>query len=169
MMMQMLAAGGLGTITDNTRPADSRNPNGYFESSRVLDHENYSTLFSNARGRVIKVIHRHLHYLPPEHSYRVLFMERDISEIVASQQRYLGDQSANSLALLMSLVDALDWAEAQTNLDVQVFSYSEALSDTLSFVQRVARFVQYPLDVHAMANVASSELRHHCSDNVREA
>ena len=42
LMMQMLQAGGLTLISDNYRPADQHNPNGYFEYEKVksLDADN---------------------------------------------------------------------------------------------------------------------------------
>ncbi len=35
LMMQMLASGGLKTVTDNVRTADADNPRGYYELEKV--------------------------------------------------------------------------------------------------------------------------------------
>ena len=38
LVMQMLVAGGVNLVTDNTRKADRDNPKGYFEFERVKNY-----------------------------------------------------------------------------------------------------------------------------------
>lgn len=103
LMMQILEAAGLMLFTDGKRAADPSNQKGYYE------HEKTATLMSRAdpawlagaKGKALKVVAPLLSSLPlrlnsgtgepkpqPLH-YRILFMERDLAEILASQAAML--------------------------------------------------------------------------------
>lgn len=91
MAMKMLHAGGLEVVTDGLRQADESNPNGYFELEAVKDLEkNGNTAWlKDARGKAVKIISLLLTVLPEDHDYRVVFMQRDLNEVLASQNRML--------------------------------------------------------------------------------
>jgi hypothetical protein len=90
MMMKMLAAGGVGLVTDGIRSADDSNPEGYFELEAVKTLDKPDTRgdlrwLGEARGRAIKILSPLLTYLPDSHNYQVLFMQRPLPEVIASQ------------------------------------------------------------------------------------
>jgi hypothetical protein len=90
MMMKMLAEGGLSAVTDSVRLADEDNPNGYFEFEPVKKlSEGQDQWLDGASGKIVKVISALLEHLPAQHRYKVLFMDREIKEILASQQKML--------------------------------------------------------------------------------
>ena len=91
MAMKMLEAGGLAVVTDNVRAADDDNPRGYYEDERVKDlaRDANRAWLRDARGKAIKIISFLLKDLPPDNNYKVLFMERDLGEVLASQQKML--------------------------------------------------------------------------------
>lgn len=91
MAMKMLHAGGLEVVTDGLRQADESNPKGYFELEAVkeLDKEGSTTWLHDARGKAVKIISFLLTFLPEEHDYRVVFMQRDLHEVLASQNKML--------------------------------------------------------------------------------
>lgn len=91
MTMKMLEAGGLELVTDGIRTADEDNPKGYFELERVknLHQEADRSWLRDARGRGLKVISFLLDKLPPTNNYRVLFMHRNLDEVLASQAKML--------------------------------------------------------------------------------
>ena len=90
MMMKMLAEGGLPVLTDAIRSADDDNPNGYFELEvvRKLKEGNFEWL-KEANGKVVKVISALLEHLPQQYSYKIIFMEREPKEVLASQKKML--------------------------------------------------------------------------------
>jgi tetratricopeptide (TPR) repeat protein len=106
LMMQLLEAAGLPAFTDGRRPADASNEKGYYEHEKVaglLTSPDRSWL-QEAKGKALKVVAPLLAALPlqnqkskinnPQSSisplhYRVLFMERDMEEILASQDSML--------------------------------------------------------------------------------
>ena len=91
MAMKMIAAGGLPVVTDGLRHADASNPNGYYEFEHVknLDKAGDLSWLAEARGKAVKIISFLITYLPEAYDYRVVFMQRDLSEVIASQNRML--------------------------------------------------------------------------------
>ena len=87
MMMQALKAGGVPVLSDGVRAADPDNPAGYWELDAVKSLPRGETAWvAEAGGKAVKVIHALLRHLPGSHPYRVVFMVRDIREVVASQR-----------------------------------------------------------------------------------
>ena len=167
MMMKMLAEGGLPIVTDELRTADTDNPNGYFELETVkqMSAGNVAWL-SNAGGKVVKVISALLEYLPAEYSYTVIFMEREIQEILASQRKMLGrrneastiDDAEMEAQFLRHLSVVKPWVVRQPNMDVLFVSYNALLSDPEPLCRRVVEFVRAPLNVSRMLAVPNAEL-----------
>jgi hypothetical protein len=90
MMMSALQAGGLPLLVDHFRGADANNPKGYYEFERAkkLPKGDIAWLWS-AQGKAVKIISALLEFLPQKFEYKVIFMERDLDEILASQSRML--------------------------------------------------------------------------------
>lgn len=167
MMMKILAEGGLPIVTDELRRADADNPNGYYEleSVKQLSAGNVAWL-SDAGGKVVKVISALLEYLPDEYSYKVIFMERETREILASQQKML--QRRNETSLLsdaemeekfrrhMSAVKP--WLARRPNMEVLYVNYNSLISDPEPLCRRVVEFVSAPLDLSRMILVPNAQL-----------
>ena len=90
LMMKMIEAGGIPALTARLRAADEDNPKGYYEFERVkrLPDGDHAWLAS-ARRKAVKVIFALLPSLPSGYRYKVIFMRRNISEILASQKAML--------------------------------------------------------------------------------
>lgn len=91
MMMKMLEAGGVPIMTDAVRTADIDNPKGYYEYERVkdLEKETDKSYIREGRGKALKVISWLLKDLPDDNRYRIIFMRRDLGEVIASQNKML--------------------------------------------------------------------------------
>ena len=88
-MMQMLIGAGLPVLTDGAREADEDNPRGYLEYAPVMAPRRDSSWLGDARGYAVKIVAPLLPALPEGHDYRVVWMNRDLDEVLASQQRML--------------------------------------------------------------------------------
>ncbi len=84
MIMQMLTAGGLAALTDGQRQADADNPRGYFEYEPAKHLHQYAGWLEQAKGKVVKIVAPLLPYLPPI-ACRVIFIDRNLDEVLASQ------------------------------------------------------------------------------------
>src|SRR6185436_14034959 len=91
MAMKMLEAGGVPILTDGIRTADISNPKGYYEYEPVkeLDKGGEPAWLPEARGKAVKIISFLLTWLPETYDYRVIFMQRDLDEIIDSQNQMI--------------------------------------------------------------------------------
>src|SRR5947208_15012411 len=91
VMMQMLSAGGLPPLTDGLRQPDEDNPRGYFEFEPVKQIRRDTAWLQLAVGKAVKMVHLLLPELPLDqnHRYRVIMMRRDLSDVLASQNKML--------------------------------------------------------------------------------
>jgi hypothetical protein len=85
MMMQMIEAGGIPALTDDVRKADDDNPKGYYEFEPVKKTKEDASWVLTAVGKVVKMVHLLLLDLPLDRQYRVVFMRRDLNEVIKSQ------------------------------------------------------------------------------------
>src|SRR5262245_11388390 len=98
MTMRMLVAGGMQAVTDGRRAADEDNPNGYFEEEKVKDlaQDPDKGWLRHARGKAVKIVSSLLPHLPDSNNYKVLFMQRDLHEVLASQSKMLQHRGETS-------------------------------------------------------------------------
>ena len=168
MMMKMLDAGGIPPLTDKVRTADDDNPKGYFEFERVKQMDKGDTAWmADAQGKTVKVISQLLRYMPAEHEYKVIFMRRAMSEILASQKKMLvnrgEDPNAASDEEIAALFEkhpnsVMDWMAAQPNVSVTYIHYSDMLANPLPQIAQINEFLGGGLDVQAMAEVVDPNL-----------
>jgi hypothetical protein len=167
LMMQMLNAGGLPPLTDRERSADEDNPKGYFEFERVKALKDGDWKWMNqAQGKAVKIISALLEYLPSNQSYKVIFMRREIGEILASQDKMLArrgetsavddEHMAQMVQRHLSAVEA--WLVAQEHIDTLYVPYTQLLSNPAEQVQRLLEFLDLPLDAEAMQAVPDKSL-----------
>jgi hypothetical protein len=167
MMMKILAEGGLSIVTDERRTADDDNPNGYFELETVkqMSMGNVAWL-SHAGGKVIKVISALLEYLPANYSYKIIFMEREIAEILASQRKMLArrnetsrvDDAEMEAQFRKHLSVVKPWLARQPHMEMLYISYNALMADPEPSCRRVVEFLNAPLELQRMLNVPSGEL-----------
>src|SRR5512142_1948497 len=162
MMMKMLAEGGLQVLTDSIRAADEDNPNGYFELEMVKQlSEGQKDWLANADHKLVKVISALLEHLPPENHYKVLFMERQIPEILASQRKMLARRNETSSvgdaemeAQFREHLKAIKyWLARQPNMEVMYVDYNRMMAEPDAYLQKIADFIGVPVDVAKMCSV----------------
>lgn len=167
MMMRMLEAGGMPVLTDHIRTADEDNPKGYYEFERVKQIERDGAWLPQAEGKAVKMIAALLKHLPASHAYRILFMKRDIGEILASQRQMLirRGEPADTVSdermgtLFRRHVERVEaWLDQQENMDVLYVQYGDVLSDPLSEADRINRFLGGTLDPRKMAQAVDPTL-----------
>lgn len=167
MMMQMLEAGGIPVITDNIRQADEDNPRGYYEYEPVKQLSRDTSWLATAGGKAAKLVYLLLYDLPNDHNYRVIFMERILEEVIASQEAMLDRQGRTAGSLpgteLMAIFrrhlrEINDWLERQANFAVLRVSYNDVVSDPTNVIQKIDRFLDGGLDTTAMRNVLDTSL-----------
>jgi len=167
MMMKMLAEGGLDILSDSFRTADEDNPNGYFEIERSKNlRDGDKTWLKNAQGKAVKVISYLLEFLPDDLNYDIIFMEREIGEILASQKKML--QRRNEAPKIPDVQMEAEfrehlravkyWLARKPNMRVTYIKYNEMIAEPEAFCASIAEFLKLPLNIHAMKSVPDHAL-----------
>jgi hypothetical protein len=168
MMMKMLEAGGLPLLIDNLRIPDADNPAGYYEFEPVkkLGKGNFDWL-ADAQGKALKVIAALLTHLPSAYTYQIIFMRRDMSEILASQKKMLLNRGEDpnkindaEMAQLFEkhLFKVMSWINLQPNMKRIDVDYNEMLRDPRPQVEQINGFLGNILDVEKMLEVINPGL-----------
>ncbi len=160
LLMQMLAAGGLPLLTDGVRVADEDNRRGYFELEAVKKTKRDASWLSEAPGKVVKMVYRLLYDLPPGYRYRIVFVERSLEEVLASQKTMLerqgkpaGADDATMMRVFRKELDtAKGWLSAQPNFSVLYADYNRLIAQPQLESAAISEFLGDGLDVAAMAS-----------------
>ena len=159
LAMQMIHAGGVPAVTDGQRTSDDDNPRGYFEFERVKQLKTDKAWLADAGGKVVKVIHLLLAELPDDRPYRVVFMRRDLREVVKSQSTMLSRSGRAGGGLpperLMAIYDqqlkAVEaWLAARPNFSRLDVPYADLVADPTTGAATINRFLGGTLDEAAM-------------------
>lgn len=167
LMMQMLSAGGMPVLSDGERQADIDNPRGYLEWERIKQLPKNPACIAEAEGKAVKVISQLLLSLPPQHQYRVIFMQRPLPEVMASQDEMLRrrgnfdpgeDNTVVVRAFQDHLSDVYGWLNGKPNVKVIRVPYHSALRAPRKTAENIAKFLELPLNVEAMAQQVDGTL-----------
>ena len=148
LMMQLIHAGGVAALTDHVRAADTDNPRGYFEFERVKKVKGDAAWLPGARGKVVKMVSQLLYDLPATERYRIVFMERDLDEVLDSQEkmlRRLGREAAPredmKRAFGLHLARLHKWLDGQPHFAVLRVRYADVVARPADQVARVNEFL----------------------------
>lgn len=89
LMMQVMDKGGVPVLQDGVRERDISNPQGYYELEAVKGIVNDNSFLAEGVGKVVKIVSPLPIYMDTNFNYRVVFMRRDIEEILLSQEKML--------------------------------------------------------------------------------
>jgi predicted AlkP superfamily phosphohydrolase/phosphomutase/tetratricopeptide (TPR) repeat protein len=162
LLMQMLAAGGMGVLTDALRAADEDNPRGYLEYEPVKNLRKDSKWLLEARGRVVKIVAPLLVALPAGLACRVILCERNLDEVLESQERMLlrrhqlpastperrrmlQDEYLRTLGRVKAML------ARRPATQLLIVEYGAAISDSLATAERINDFLGGKLVVAKMA------------------
>ncbi len=163
----MLEKAGLEIYTDTKREADNHNPKGYYEHDNVKALVRDKKWLPDAVGKTVKVVAPLLYQLPPRFNYKVIFMERDIGEVIMSQQKMLAKGNPKKENIYpVGLEQAfkkyyaqLDlWTQNNTNAEVLRVPYTEVIANPEKWSDEINQFLGGILAVEEMVMVVDPEL-----------
>lgn len=151
LAVQILAAAGLPIAADDARPPDPDNPRGYGELAAVRGIRRDASFLVACRGRVVKIVVPLLLALPPERAYRVVFVERDLEEVLASQRAMLrragrpvpaaAAERALARAYRAALARCRAWLETAPDAPSLFVSHRALLATPDAEIERLAAFL----------------------------
>ncbi|NQT26214.1 sulfotransferase family protein [candidate division KSB1 bacterium] len=167
LMMQMLEKGGMEVLSDQIRKPDENNVRGYNEYEKVRSLPKDPSWIIEAEGKVVKIIAQLLFFLPRKFEYRILFMERNMDEIIESQSKMLQNLGTTGAKLdpailIQTFQKQMDQAKAiitqAANIEWIPISYNEILTDPAPTAEKVNVFLGNSLIVQDMASVVDATL-----------
>jgi hypothetical protein len=167
MMMRMLEAGGVPPVTDEVRTADVDNPRGYYEFEPAKKTKEDASWLESAGGKAVKMVYQLLYDLPGDREYRVLFLSRELAEVLASQRKMLsrlgkpdGGIADEKMAELFrsQLAKFESWAAGQPYLKLLDVDYNRMVADPRPQAEAINAFLGGELNVEAMVAVVEPEL-----------
>ena len=169
LMMQMLDAGGQKIFTDKEREPDESNPKGYYEHEAVKSLRRSHKFLNNAMGQTVKVIAHLLIALPQKYRYRIVFMEREITEVIISQQKMIARNNTSknkpdvlSLSLMkkyeQTLMNTKKWIADQPNVEAIFVNYVDLIKEPFPQAMRINDFFDGTLEVEKMASKVDQSL-----------
>jgi hypothetical protein len=167
LMMQMLVAGGMTALSDGERKADDDNPRGYLEWERIKQLPNDPACIAEAEGKVVKVISRLLLSAPAGHEYKVVFMQRPLPEVLASQDQMMrrrGTFKAGANPAIMStafekhLREVYAWLDSKPYVKSLLLPYHDVLTNPQEVAAKLTEFLGIPLNQKSMTEQVDSSL-----------
>jgi hypothetical protein len=174
LMMQMLENGGVAVVTDHIRTADTDNPRGYYEFEKVKRIKHDASWLPETRGKAFKMVSQLLYDLPPSETYRVIFMERNVDEVLVSQEKMLArlgrtpaprEDMKRSYALHLDRLHA--WLRRQANIAVLRVSYNDLVERPATQAECVRAFLGGKGDVARMGGTVDPSLYRNRNPAVR--
>lgn len=164
LMMQMLAAGSMPMLTDNIRKPDKHNPRGYYEYEKVKSLKEDQSWLSEAQGKAVKIVSPLLFFLPKTFFYKVIFMERNLEEIMASHKVMIGEKSPSPQDEQQALKNHLQEIKTYLNnydcFEVLFIDYLEVINKPAAELDKAGKFLTdiAHLDLTEMARIIAPTL-----------
>ncbi len=167
LMMQILNAWGIPILSDSLRTPDAHNPKGYFEYAPVKQLAKDHSWLHLARGKAVKVISHLLKYLPEQFHYDILFMNRNLDEVIHSQNKMLdqlgkekGNLSDEALKVHFArhLEETHRWLAQKSNIRFLDVNYTQLLQNAPVTLRAISRFLGKDFDLQAAQSVIDPNL-----------
>ena len=165
LMMQMLDNGGIEIVTDNIRVPDTDNPRGYYEFEKVKTIKRDTSWLPQTRGKAFKIISQLLYDLPPTEEYRIFFMERDMDEMLVSQEKMLKRLGRDAVpreemkrSYSIHLQKLREWLRRQRHMKVLYVRYNDLVEYPGKHAARVSEFLDGRVNAARMTETVDSRL-----------
>jgi hypothetical protein len=151
LLMSLVGQLGVPLLTDDVRKPDSSNPKGFFEYEPVKTmYKGENRWLEFAKGKCVKIISPLLPYLSPQYNYYVLFINREIREIIKSQKVMRNVTDANNIvddSKLMEnykrhLMTTERWLSSQKNIQVIYFDFNKIIAKSPEELEKLIKSFQ---------------------------
>jgi len=125
----------------------------------------------------VKIVAQLLPLLPPGFEYRILFMERDMDEVIASQETMLADQGKPggtlskvklSEVFQQQLSQVKGMLASRPAISTLYVDHGDCLRDPALTAGRANTFLGGELDATAMERIVEPGLYRHRADSLKE-
>lgn len=150
LLMQLLEKCNLPIASDFIRTSDENNPEGYFELNAVKGILKDNSFLKDLEGKCVKIVAPLPLYLDKSLKYRFIFMNRDLEEILRSQEKMLGkDQSSMRNQFKVIYNSHIDKTKQFIELHghpILEINYKDLLFDSAHEINRLLHFLMMDID-----------------------
>jgi hypothetical protein len=166
-MMQMIKVGGVPVLTDDLRAPDQNNPKGYLEYEKVKSLKKDNSWVPEAEGKAVKVISHLIYELPTDLHYKVIFMVRNLDEVIASQSSMLDRMGRHGAPVTQvelkrvfqkHLEQIRDFLGKNPTFEALYVDHHNLVTNPAQEVQRVNEFLGGKLDTAKMVAMVDEKL-----------
>ena len=150
-------------LVDGKREADESNPKGYYEYEPVMSIYKDNSWMDKAQNKTVKIVAPLLNKIDEQYRYKIIFMTRDLNEILKSQQKMIGKiedvfpvKLYNKFQKLLSNIEV--WKKKEPGVELIYLDYKDVLENPESTVKSIERFLGVPLNQSAMINCIDKKL-----------
>ncbi len=167
LMMQILESADFNIFTDKKRGADVSNPKGYYEYELVKNLARDKSWLPKAKGKAVKVIAQLLKFLPAKYNYKIIFMEREIKEVMLSQQKMLISKKQIKeafysqdveVAFLRTITNVKRKIASNYNMDILFISHQNLITNPVLEIDKVRKFLAIKKPTKVLAEVVQPHL-----------
>lgn len=169
LMMQIIDKTSVPVFSDGKRTSDISNPEGYFELEAVKGIVQDNSFLKEAIGKAVKIVAPLPIYMDPSLKYRVIFMRRDMDEILRSQEKMLAKDQVSEREKFRTIYDfhlKKTYRFLKENeipyLDI---NYKELIAHPEDQLNKLVQFCALKTPVHELAVVVKPELYRNRNEN----
>lgn len=162
LMMQIFDKSSIPVHSDGNREKDINNPEGYFELDAVKGIVANNSFLSDALGKSIKIVAPLPIYLDLKHSYKVVFMRRDMDEILRSQEKMLEKDQLSEREKFRTIYDFHLKKTYRFFKENEIpfidINYNQLMGNPESEIQKLIEFTGMQSDLNDLVQVVRPEL-----------
>ena len=162
LMMQIIAKTEIPVLTDGNREKDINNPEGYYELDAVKGIVANNKFLQDAVGKAVKIVAPLPIYLDLKYSYKVIFMRRDMDEILRSQEKMLlkdqsGEREKFRTIYELHLKKTYKFFK-ENEIDYIDVNYNELVNDPEPVLKKLGEFCGINTNLEDLGKVVKPEL-----------
>ena len=136
-------------------------------AERIKDLARDASWIPEARGHAVKIISQLLYHLPASEYYKIIFIHRNMSEILASQRKMLErrgvtaagpDDSVLAKKFERHLAHLENWLVKQKHIETLTVQYEDVIAKPDRAAERIREFLGFPLDTAEMTAAVDPSL-----------
>jgi hypothetical protein len=162
LMMQVINKAEVPILQDGVRESDVSNPQGYFELEDVKNIVVSNAFLEKAEGKAVKIVAPLPIYMNPSLNYKIVFMRRDIEEILRSQEKMLLKDQYSEREKFRTIYEfhlkKTYRFFAEHNIPFIDVNYNELMAKPLESLGNVAEFLGLEAKAESLAEVVNPEL-----------
>ena len=144
-----------------------KTPKGYLEFEKVKRLHLDNSWLQEADGKLVKVVAPLVMSLSNDYNYKIVFMLRDMDEMIRSQQKMLGklddgSKSSYPVALIEAFKKQLEkadiWLKSMPNVSFIYVNYTDVINSPEEQIENLNSFFDNELDTDKMLSQVDSSL-----------